>query len=83
MPKSETKDLEFQYKKYLNLMGLKESRMHPAQKRETKRAFYGGAGMILQLLVNEITLEDEASAVASLDDLLKQVGEFMKNEAEG
>ena len=42
--------LAYQWKLYLQQMGLEEEAMPAAQLRETKRAFYGACGQMLLLL---------------------------------
>lgn len=78
---NEKLNIEFWYKKYLNLMRLQESLMPPAQKRETKRAFVGGFGMALIALKDEIaSIDDIDKAVSQLEDLHNQVQQFMEDE---
>lgn len=74
-------DIEFWYKKYLNLMGLQESRMPQVQKTETKRAFVGGFGMALVCMRDEVaSIDDIDSAVKQLENLHSQVLTFMENQ---
>lgn len=40
-------DLEWQWKQYLERSKVREEDMHEDQRRETKRAFYGGCGQTL------------------------------------
>lgn len=64
------------YKEYLQKVGLDESKMPETQKRETQRAFYGGCGHMLILLLNKIGDLEEAEGAAAMDDLLNQVCNF-------
>lgn len=81
MSKDEKLDIDYWYKKYLNLMGLKEHRMPHAQKVETKRAFVGGFGMALVCASDEIaSIDNIENAVDELDGLHKQVLTFMEDE---
>lgn len=81
MGKNEKLNIEYWYKQYLNKMNLKESRMPPAQKRETKRAFVGGFGMALTAMSEEIaSIENIDEAVKQLSDLFDQVLKFMEDE---
>lgn len=73
-------DLEEQYKLYLQRMGLKEEKMHPQQKTETKRAFMGACGQMLLLLRDELSELPEHEAVKTMQSMLNQVGQFFINE---
>lgn len=42
--------MQKQYEAYLTRVGLVESQMHPQQRIETKRAFYGGLGVMLSII---------------------------------
>ena len=78
---SKSLDLEIQYKFYLEKVGLKESTMHPTQKAETKRAFFGACGQMLILFRDVIAgIEDEDKAILQMQDLLNQVGIFWNQE---
>ncbi|SDS13193.1 hypothetical protein SAMN04487764_1526 [Gillisia sp. Hel1_33_143] len=74
-------ELEYQYEKYLKITGLTENQMHPIQRQEIKRAFFGACGQMLVLFRDEISaIEDEDRAVLSMEDLVNQVEIFWKEE---
>lgn len=81
MSKKKDFDLHFQYQLYLSRVGLKESTMHPQQKIETKRTFFGAFGQAIILLRDEVAAEpDEDKAVDILQDLMNQVQDFFLAE---
>jgi len=70
-------NLEDQYQEYLKLVKLNEETMHPAQKIETRRAFFGACGIMLVMLRDDIGgIEDEDEAIRVLEDLRDQVAKF-------
>ena len=69
-------DLEVQYQLYLKRMGMAEHKMHPIQKKQLKEAFFGSAGQLLRLQVDDISQLKEEKAVEVLDAMLAQVGNF-------
>ncbi|WP_417867995.1 hypothetical protein [Xanthomarina gelatinilytica] len=74
-------ELEYQYQEYLKKIGLNESQMHPVQKVETKRAFFGACGQMLLLFRDNLaTIEDEDRAVLTMEDLFNQVKIFWREE---
>ena len=80
-PMDEQLKIEFWWKKYLNLMQLKENKMPEDQIRETKRAFYGGFGMALVCSRDVVGgMKEEIHALNALIDLKEQVQQFMENE---
>lgn len=74
-------NLEYQYKMYLQRMQLDESKMHPVQKIETKRVFFGAFGQVLMLLQNDISELPEEKGVEILESMINQVANFFLNEA--
>jgi hypothetical protein len=72
--------LEDLWKKYQELVGLPEERMHAVQKIETKRAFMGACGQILILMRDEIGALPEQEACEIFSDLLNQVMQFWQVE---
>lgn len=73
--------IEFWWKKYLNLMKLKEEQMSEGQLRETKRAFFGGFGMALVCSRDVVgSMDQEVHALNALMDLKEQVQKFMESE---
>lgn len=74
-------ELEYQYQQYLKKVGLSEEAMHPIQKIETKRAFFGACGQLLILFRDNIgSIEDEDKAILQMQDLINQVGIFWKEQ---
>lgn len=74
-------DLEIQYQTYLKRAGISEDRMHPQQRTEAKRAFFGACGQMLILFRDGIgAIEDEDKAVLQMEDLINQVKIFWRNE---
>lgn len=74
--------IEQQYQQYLSLVGLSEEDMHPVQKIETRRAFYAGCGQLLYILRDGVSKLSEDEAVQKMEDLLQEVQDFWKKEAE-
>lgn len=66
--------IEYQFKKYLDLVKLKKEQMHPIQYKETRQAFYAAWGQLL------ILIEDDIAAIKSEMEAV-EVLEKMKNEA--
>ena len=73
-------NLEHQYQLYLEKVNLKESEMHYAQRIETRRAFMGACGQIIVLLRDDLTKLDEREALATLQNMTNQVGDFFVRE---
>ncbi len=73
-------NLEIQYQKYLERVGLKESQMGDTQRVETKRAFMGGCGQMLVILSNDISQLDEDKGIEQLQDMIDQVKAFWKEQ---
>jgi len=49
-------DIEQQYQFYLNKVKLNEETMHPAQRVETRRAFYGAWSQLIFLVRDEMAV---------------------------
>lgn len=73
-------NLDKQYQLYLERVGLSESKMHPTQKVETKRAFMGACGQMLILLRDELGALDEDIAVEQMKDMINQVQNFWQKQ---
>lgn len=73
-------DLDVQYSLYLQRVGLDESTMMPIQAQETKRAFFGAAGQMLDLLTNGCDSLTESEAIPKLGGLFDQVQHFWMQE---
>lgn len=72
--------LEEEYNKYLEMVGLSLDRMNPIQKIETKRAFYGGYGMMLLMYKLELGGLPESKAIEELTSIQNQINEFWISE---
>lgn len=72
--------LETQWQLYLQRVGLDESKMPAIQVQETKRAFMGACGQMLLLLRDDVSELPEEQAIAKLDEMLSECGEFWNNE---
>lgn len=72
--------IEEKYQFYLKKINLSETTMHPEQKRQLRHAFYGSAGILLIALRDELTELDEEESIECLDDMMKQVGDFVNNK---
>jgi hypothetical protein len=72
--------LETEWRLYLQRMGLDEARMHPAQLRETKRAFFGACGQMLILLRDKVGAMEEVDALTAYKNLMDQVEIFFNGE---
>jgi len=78
---SKNLEIDHQYQQYLKRMQLDETKMHPQQKIETKRAFYGGFSQLLVLMFNDVAdIDDEDKAVLTLEDLSVQCEQFWKTQ---
>lgn len=73
-------NIEEQYRLYLKLMKLDESKMPLTQRTETKRVFFGAFGQLLILLQNDISALSDDEAFKALDSMINQVGQFFINE---
>ena len=72
-------NIEAQYQHYLQLVGLNEANMHPTQRTETRRAFYGGFSHSIVLIGNTIELSEEETTKV-FDDLNSQIERFWLTE---
>lgn len=70
-------DLEFD--KYLNLVGLKKAQLDPVQLSEMKRCFVSGAGQFA-VFIKEVAVDDVFSAFTSADHVIDQCQDFWKEE---
>lgn len=76
-----TISIEKKYQFYLKKVNLKESRMHPQQKKQLREAFFGAAGIMLVALREQLgRIDDEEEAIACLDDMEQQVNTFFENQ---
>lgn len=74
-------NLEKEYQEYLKLVGLTEEMMHPVQRTETRRAFFGGCGKVFHLM-NEASnsVESENEGVALISQVHDQINNFWQEE---
>lgn len=72
--------IEQQYQQYLKLVRLSEENMHPVQKTETRRAFYGGCVQLLLILRDGVAELPEDEAVQVMEDLLEEARDFWRKE---
>lgn len=80
MPKNKSLTAEHQWQEYLKRVGLNESTMHPTQKQETKRAFFGAIGQLLVLQRDEIALLPENKGAKVLQEIFNEVLNFWQTE---
>lgn len=79
-PMPESFDLEKYYQLFLEKINLKESEMPIEQSREMKRAFMGGAGIILLIVRDELPKLSTIDAEYFFNMLFTQVQEFWINQ---
>ena len=73
-------DLNHQYQLYLQRVNITEAQMHPTQRIETKRAFFGALGQLLVLMRDDIGVLEEDEGVRVLDDMVAQVKVFWNSQ---
>jgi hypothetical protein len=73
-------DLNEQYRRYLERMGMDESRMHPTQKRQVKQAFFGAIGQLLILFAGDFAYITNRSAPVALKLLNHQIQYFWQQQ---
>lgn len=71
---------ESQYQFYLKKIGITEDQMGDLQKIEMRRAFMGGFGQSIILMVNEIAALPEKEAENIVIDLHEEVKNFWRNQ---
>lgn len=74
-------NIEYQYQLYLQRLNLSEDMMHPQQKIQLRKTFFGASGQMLLLLRDEVTKLDEDKAVEAFRDMIGQVSRFFISEA--
>lgn len=73
-------NLESRYLFYLNKVKLKESEMHPIQKKQLKQTFFAACGVMLELLQNDIAeIEDGTKAIECLENMKNQVKNYFND----
>lgn len=73
--------VEEHYKFYLEKMGLDEAKLHPIQRTETRRVFFGAWGQLLMFMQNDIVELSDQEGFEILDSMVNEVGQFFINEA--
>jgi hypothetical protein len=73
-------NLKQEYQKWLKKMRLDESQMSEVQKRETKRAWFGGMSTFIVLTVSVDLPENEDDAVKVIEDIMRQTAEYWAKE---
>ena len=74
--------VESMYQDYLKRVNLDERKMVEIQKNETKRAFYGGFGTLLAMLLDDIPNLSDTDAYYELESMTKQVAKFYLTETD-
>lgn len=74
-------DIEYQFRSYLEKVGLSIHTMPTYQKTEMCRAFYGAWGMLLVVLRDNLTEMEENEALDALQVMQEQVEHFWTNQA--
>lgn len=69
-------NIEKQYQLYLQRVKLSEEQMHPTQRQEMRRAFFGAAGQMLVMLRDDLSELPEGKAVLVLENMHKEVQAF-------
>ena len=77
---SKTFNLHHQYQLYLIRVGLEEGDMHPVQRTETKRAFFGACGQLLMLFRDDLTQFDDDDAVELMQSMIDQTQDFWNEQ---
>jgi hypothetical protein len=67
--------LEHQYQLYLKRCNITEQQMHPAQRKETKQAFFGAIGQILLVLREDMYELSEDEAVQVMEGMINEVSQ--------
>ena len=83
MEENKNFDLDYQYQLYLERMGLVEGKMHPAQKKQLKEAFFGACGQMLDLMRDDIGGLEEREAINAFEDMVHQVKTFFLKAVNG
>lgn len=79
MPENQFKVAD-QYQMYLRRVELKESDMHPAQRSEIKRAFFGAWGQMLALMQGPLPDLPEDDGCKILDEMIEEVRQYWVDE---
>ena len=70
-------NLEERYQQYLTLCGLKEENMAVIQRTETRRAFYGGCGIMFRMMGTDLLdVEEDDKLYKTLESIENQIKEF-------
>lgn len=80
IPEQDSMNVEALYQHYLKMTKQNVLNMGVVQRKETKRAFMGAIGMMLQAFFPTISKMNEADAIKALDDMNEQIGTFWNNQ---
>lgn len=72
--------IEKLYQSYLKKVNLSEKTMHPIQSVETKRAFFGAAGMLILFFRDEIGDMEENEAIEAMEAMKNEVANFWNEQ---
>lgn len=72
--------MERQWQLYCQRVKLPEEKMHPIQRQETKRAFFGALGQILISLRDDVGQYDEDKGVAIMQQMMDEVEKFWQKQ---
>lgn len=73
-------NLEAEYKFYLMIMGLDESKMPPDQRQEIKRAFYGGCAQMFIIFKDTSLKGTDKDLIDMVYSLSEQITSFLESE---
>lgn len=73
-------NLEYQWKQYLQRVGMEHVIMSAIQQQEMRRAFFGACGQMLVLLRDDVSLLPDEDAVVCMQDMMNQIQVFWDNE---
>jgi hypothetical protein len=79
MSNMEQFNINYQWKLYLERVGLKEGDLTPVQRIEMKRTFFGAAGQIM-LLFDDLTDLNHDKAENTLMAMIKEIEQFWKEQ---
>lgn len=73
-------DLEVQWKHFLKILEINESKMPALQVKMMKQAFYGGAGIIIELFSREVENLSDDEIEDGLVSMIEQELNFWKQQ---
>lgn len=78
--KADDFNIESRYQFYLKKVQLREEHMSHNQRIETRRAFYGGAASLFDMLTLKMAPYDEDKECEIMDFIQEQIIEFFNGE---